>query len=129
MALYKRPSWPPGSPWRSQAFISGGQPSLVLFGFWLDRGTHVSLYFQKKITDLVPDLIQNLRCLRHKASIALGITWLGLNASCSTRLPFTGLVFNWLWTWNGFLSLATVSSGVLWCKRESHLNLYKFVKV
>ena len=69
---------------------------MVLFGFWLDRGTHDSLYFQKKITDLVPDLIQNLRRLRHKASITSGITLLGLNASCGTRLPFTGLVFNWL---------------------------------
>ena len=74
MALYKRPSWPTGSPWRSQAYISGGQPSLVLFGFWLDRGTHDSLYFQKKITDLVPDLIQNLRRLSNKASITSGIT-------------------------------------------------------
>ena len=74
MALYKRPSWPPGSPWRSQAYISGGRPSLVLFGFRLDRGTNDGLYFQKKITDLVSELIQNLRRLRHKASITSGIT-------------------------------------------------------
>ena len=47
-------------PGRPQAYISGGQPSLVLFGFWQDWRTHVSLFSQMRITDLVPDLIQNL---------------------------------------------------------------------
>ena len=65
MALYDRGF----SPWRHQAYISRDQPSLVLFGFWQDWGTYISLFSQKRITDLVPDLIQNLRHLRHKARL------------------------------------------------------------
>ena len=99
MGLYKRSSQSPDSPWGLCAYISGDQPSWVYLGFWQDREWHVTLFQAVRITDLVPDLIQNLcniRRLRYKARINSGITGLGLNASCSARFPFTGLVFNWL---------------------------------
>ena len=65
-------------------------------GFGEDRGTHVSLFQAQRITDLVPNIIQNIRHLRHKAGINSGITGLGLNASCGASIPLTGLAFNWL---------------------------------
>ena len=72
---------------------------MVLFGFWQDWRTHISLFSQNRITDLVPDLIQNLynlRRLRYKARINSVNTSLGLNASFSTRIMLTEMVFNWL---------------------------------
>ena len=96
MVLYKRPSQSPDSPWGLSAYINEGQLSWAFLGFGEDRGTDVSLFQAQRIIDLVPNIIQNIMHLRHKAGIILGITGLGLNVSCDTSIPLTGLVFNWL---------------------------------
>ena len=72
---------------------------LGILGLWTGQGKAHFSVSGIEITDLGPDLIQNLcnrRRLRYKARINSGIAGLGLNASCSARFPLTGLVFNWL---------------------------------
>ena len=96
MGLYKWPSQPPDGPWGLCVYIYEGQPSWAYLGFGEDRRTHVSLFQAQRIIDLVPNIIQNIRHLMHKAGIILGTTGLGLNASCGTSISLTGLIFNWL---------------------------------
>ena len=70
MALYNR-------GFQSLEALSLHKQRPAIFGpLWFLAGleNNVSLFSQKKITDLVPDLVHNLRCLRHKARINLGIT-------------------------------------------------------
>ena len=72
MGLFKRTGQPLVAPGVPCAYISGGQPFWAYLGFWQDRGRHITLFQAQRITDLVPDLIQNLcnlRHLRHKARI------------------------------------------------------------
>ena len=47
----------PGDPY---PYISKAQPSWGLFDYWQDWGTHISLFSQKRITDLVPDFNSEL---------------------------------------------------------------------
>ena len=52
-------------PWGPLTYISGAQLCLGLFGFWQDWRTHISLFSQKRITDLYRFLIQDLGQMRH----------------------------------------------------------------